>query len=183
MKPLALCLSFALLMPLSGCDLFDDDEDVGGLIASQFVTVTVDPSDLSGGLLVSDAAVNSDTFLASLKERMGEIESVNVTRISIEPSPSGVEGVTAWSDLYQGELLVLLLPAGGGPAQQIGRVTVPESGFAALSPLVTTTRQALDAVPDIAAGRFSVRLSAGSTRTAADTFSAPIRVEIELVAF
>ena len=127
--------------------------------------------------------MNPDTFLANLRAEMGTIASVGITRIAIQPLASGVVDVAAWSDLYEGELLVQLVPSSGGTPLPIGKVSVPAGGLEPLTATVTTSRGALDAAPDIAAGRFSVRLLAGSARAASDAFALSVRVEIELMAF
>ena len=172
-----------LCLHLTACDLFDDETDVAGLIASQFVAITVDGADVADGLLTSDGAVNPDNFLANLREQMGTIESVNVTRIALVASNTERVEVSKWADVYTGEVLVQLVPSSGGAPILVGKVNVPAFGLDPLSPSVQTSREALDAVPDIAAGRFSVRLTAGTPRAATDAFKLPIRVEIEFIAF
>jgi len=176
------------LLPLvavavAACDALTDDSDIGGLIASHFTSVLVDGPDVSAGVLVSDGAVNPDTFLANLREQMGTIESVDVLRIELRASNEERVEVSKWADVYQGEILVQLVPSSGGAPVQIGRVAAPEFGLDPLTATVTTRREVLDGVPDIAAGRFSVRLTAGTPRSASDSFKLPIRVELELIAF
>lgn len=166
----------------AGCDAFDDDTDLGGLIASQFVSITVDPADIADGFLTSDGEVTPETFLVQLEDKASSITSVNVSRIELAPGANGVEGVVAWADVYQGELLVQLVPSGGSPVQ-IGRVEVPATGLDELSVPVTTNRSALDSAPNIAAGRFAVRVTAGTPRTAGDDFQLPLRAEIEFQVF
>lgn len=181
--PLRLVLVLLPVLHVAACDALTDDTDVGGLIATQGVLVVVDGPDVAEGVLVSDGAVNPDTFLAVLREKMDTIASVNVLRITLEASNQERVEVSKWADLYQGELLVQVVPSSGGAPIQIGRVAVPEFGLDPLSPTVTATREALDAAPDIAAGRFSVRLTAGTTRSASESFKLPVRVELELIAF
>jgi hypothetical protein len=168
---------------LAACDSLGGDEDVAGLIASQFVNVTVDPPDLQDGLLVSDGAVTPQTFLTQLGDQMSTISAVDINFIKLRASPGADANIESWSELYQGELLVQFVPAGGGSAVQVGRVAIPATGLAELDATVTASRASLDAAPDIAAGNFAVRLTAGTSRAADDQFKLPIRVEIEFAAF
>jgi len=175
-------LLLVLLSTFAACDALNDETDVSGLIASQFVSLSLAPEGIAGGLLVSEKAVNAETFLAQLREQLPTIDSVSLLRVKVEAMPTGAVDVAAWSDVYQGELLVVLVPQSGAPIQ-VAQVTVPESGLAILSATVTTTQGALDKAPDIAAGRFSVRLTGGTTRAASDTFALTARVELEFLAF
>jgi len=172
-----------LLVPLlAACDALAGETDVSGLIASQLVSVALSPEGVAGGLLVSEKAVNPDTFLAQIRGQMASIESVSITRVQVEALGNGAVDVAAWSDVYQGELLVVLVPTSGNPIQ-VAQVSVPTSGLATLTATVTTSREALDAVPDIAAGRFTVRLTGGTGRAATDTFALTARVSLEFIAF
>lgn len=171
-----------LLALASGCDSLAGETDVTGLIASQFVSVTLDQDAVDGGAIAAEKAVNPDTFLAQVREKMATIDAVSITRIKIDALDNGAVGADAWSDILSGELVVTLVPQSGNPIEA-AHVTVPASGRDVLVTTVTATRAQLDAAPDIAAGRFSVRLSAATPRQASDTFALTARVEIEFIAF
>ena len=127
MKRIPLVLALMSLASLASCDALNGEEDVGGLIATHSTSIPVDPGDLSDGLLVSETAVNPTTFLAQLRERMGDIESVDITRMTISIGSSGVEDVAKWSDVWNGEVLVHLVPT-GGPPMPIGKAALRRSG-------------------------------------------------------
>src|SRR5262245_50215456 len=76
MPRILLCLLPLLPLFATSCDSLDDENDIAGLIASQFVTIMVDEADLASGTLTSDTAVDSQTFLANIREKMGSIKSV-----------------------------------------------------------------------------------------------------------
>jgi len=178
------CLVPLVMLFAPSCDSLDDESDIAGLIASAFVTISVDEADLAGGTLTSETAVESSSFLANIREKMGTIDSVKLSRIELRPAVTDTENVDAWADAYTGELTVQLVPASAaGAGVAVGKVAVPASGLELLAPQVTVTQEQLDASPDIAAGRFTVRLTAASPRAAGDTFLLPVRVELEFIAF
>lgn len=177
-------LALALLIPAlfagPACDVLNDDEDVSGLIAVHPVVVKLAPTGVADGLLSGETAVNPATFLAQIREQMPTIDSVGITRIKLVPGTA--TGVAAWADVFQGELLVQLVPEGGQPVQ-VGKVTTPTGGLETLTVTVTTDRTTLDGSPAIAEGRFSVRLVGGTPRAASDAFALDVRAEVEFMAF
>ena len=178
-------LAFALLVPLAvslatACDVLDDEEDVSGLIAVQPVVVALGPTGVADGLLVGETAVAPGTFLAQIRDEMPTVDSVGITRIKLVPGAA--TGVAAWADVYQGEVLVQLVPE-GGQALAVGKVTAPATGLDTLTVTVTTDRGTLDRSPAIAEGRFAVRLQGGTPRAAGDAFDLNVRTEIEYMAF
>jgi|GEM_PF-2665722 len=167
---------------LLACDTLAGETDVSGLIASQFVSVTLDQDGVDGASIVAAKAVTPETFLTQVREKMSVIDSVSIARVKIEPLANGAVAADAWSDVVSDQLVVALVPASGDPIE-VAHVAVPTAGREALLATVTATRAQLDAAPDIAAGRFLVRLSASTPRAASDTFALTARVEIEFIAF
>jgi hypothetical protein len=165
---------------LSGC--FADETDVAGLIASQFASMRLTEEHIVDGRCSHEVALNPDTFLSSVRERLGRpIDSVELTRIGLAAGTT-VEGVDRWSEVFDNEVTVFFVVAGSPPITA-GTLTVPTSGLGQVTGRVRVSRDTLDRFPDIAAGRFSVRLSGSSTGAVTDAFDLPIRVELEFLTF
>jgi len=178
---LRLCSSIAVVsVVLSGCDLLNQEVDAAGVIGSQFVAFTFNEGSGSGSELVAEAEVTPERFLPTVRERVGRAaNSVDLLRVRLEAGTSA-SGVASWGEVFSGPLTVTLVPATGTPLNVATAAIVP--GLAAIEGDVTTDREALDRLPDIAAGRFTVRISGLGSRAAdAAPFSLPVRAELEIV--
>jgi hypothetical protein len=179
-----MCRHWAVMATLSfvasGCDLLGNEVDVAGVIGSQFVSMTIDESGSSGSFLGAEAALTPERFLPNVQERVGRAAtSVDLLRVRLEAGTA--TGVASWGEVFDNPLTVTFVPATGAPINVATGALVP--GLAAIEMDVTTDREYLDQLPDIAAGRFSVRLSGVSARTSDEVFTLPVRVELEFVAF
>jgi len=179
-QPAAALVLAALLVLLPGC--FADETDVAGLIASQFASLRLTEQQVVDGACTHEVALNPDTFLSAVRERLGRpIESVELTRLALAAGTT-VEEVDRWNEVFDGPVTVSIVVAGSPPITS-GLLTIPASGLGPIEGRVSVSRATLDRFPDIAAGRFSVRLSGPSTRSVTDAFELPVRVELELLTF
>ncbi len=168
----------AVLQP--GC--FADETDVAGLIASQFASMRLEEQHIVDGACTNEVALNPDTFLTSVRERLGRpIDSVELTRIGLQAGTT-VEGVDSWSQVFDNQVTVFFVVAGNPPITA-GKLTVPASGLGPVEGRVSVSRETLDLFPDIAEGRFSVRLSGPSSGAVTEPFDLPLRVELEFLTF
>ncbi len=166
---------------LVGCDLLGEGVDVAGVIGSQYVSLEFDEGSGLGSTLVAEAEVTPERFLPNVQERVGRpATSVDLLRVRLEAG-TGATGVTAWSEVFSGPLTVTIEPANGSPLTVAMATLV--SGLGAIEGEVTSSRESLDTLPDIAAGRFSVKVSGESARTSGASFTLPVRAELEFVYF
>ena len=176
----ALAAFVAIVALHSGC--FADETDVAGLIASQFASMRLTEEHIVDGTCANEVALNPDTFLTSVRERLGRpIDSVELTRIGLAAGTT-VEGVDRWSQVFDNQVTVSLVVAGSPPITA-GTLTVPASGLGPVEGRVSVSRETLDRFPDIAEGRFSVRLSGPSAGSVTEPFDLPVRVELEFLTF
>lgn len=169
------------VVALAGCDVFDHgDEDLAGLIGTQFVPMTIDQSGVAEGTLKTEAQVAPASFLTAVKEKFGrDFERVELSAVRIKAQNAGV---AAWSDIYSGEVSVALIPASQAAAIVVAKGT-PPAGTAELAPTVTAGPKALDAFPDIAAGNFRVQVSGATPKGSGDSFSQTVTIELEFLVF
>lgn len=181
-------LLVALVAPLgASCDALTDNgnEDIAGLIGSQFVPITVTGASISNGVITGETALRPESFLTNLRAKLGHTPTrVDLLRISVErPIESTGAGVDAWAELFTDKVELFIVPEGSDLPILVGEGSRPATGVAAWAPEVAIPRGGLDRFPAVAEGRFAVRLSGVTSKAASDSFSFPIRIELELMAF
>jgi len=175
-------LAFASLIALAAasCNLDDDEADLAGLIATQFVPLNVDGEDVDGENLTSIGVVAPASFLTAVKREFGhgpdrvELGSL-VLRVNTPNVPD-------WSYLWSGEVTVALKPASSNTVIVVAKGT-PPSSFADFKPTLSVTSDTLDAFPDFAEGDFEVHVFGATSRAASDTFQQSVVIEMELLVF
>lgn len=182
MRPLLTFVTLFALAGAPGCDL-GNETDVAGLIGSQFVAVRLDEGDLDAGALAASSPLNPDTFLSGIRQTLGrDPSSLELTRVAVSLGTTGLEGLSNWNDAFSSDISVSLL-VDGSPPIVAGSLKLPATGLSPIEGRVLVRRETLDRFPDIRAGRFSVQLSAPSTRSPTEAFVLPVRVELEFVVF
>lgn len=172
---------------LSSCDFLTDngEEDVAGLIGSQFVPITLTGASVSNGIIAGETAVKPEAFLTNLRAKLGhEPTRVDLVRIGLEwPETSTGAGIASWAEAFDDKVEIQVLPEGSNIPILVGESSRPDTGLAAWAPKVVIPRGGFDNYPAVAQGRFTVRLSGSTSKTSADQFSLPVRVELEIIAF
>ena len=173
--------AFLMVLALAaGCDAFSDNESTGGVIQSHQFVATLDNAALDANVLTATVAA-PDAFVPAFRDKnsVGP-SSVSVLSVELLPQLQSADNIAAWADLFVGEITVSLVTADGRIA--LSRVATPADGFANLSMSVIAGDGALDRFPAIAAGDFTVEISAGSPRDGSSTFKAFVSIVIEFLA-
>lgn len=181
-----LVLGTAVLFQVS-CDALTDNgnDDVAGLIGSQFIPITLTGASVSEGLIAGQTTLRAESFLTNLRAKLGHDPTrVDLVRIGVErPEASTGAGIASWAEAFSDKVEIQILPEGSGIPILVGEGTRPATGVAAWAPRVLIPRGGFDNYPAVAEGRFTVRISGTTAKSATDTFSFPVRVELEFIAF
>lgn len=183
MRFLSLLLVTWFMAPLStlgACDLDDDEADLAGLIATQFVPVSVDTEDIDGTTMRTVSQVTPASFLTAVKRQFGR--SPNRVELSSLTLKVSSPMVSDWSFLWAGEVTIAFIPASSQTRVVVAKGTPPTS-FGLFTPTLSVSNDTLDLFPDFAAGDFSIEVSAPTNRLAADNFSQQVVMELEFIVF
>lgn len=182
-SPLFLVVASAVVAAsLGACDVFDHGKtDLAGLIGTQFVPMSIDEGGIDNGTLSSEAQLAPASFLTAVKEKFGrDFERVELSAVRMKVrSPANI---TAWSDLYSGQVSVAFIPASNPVAIVVAHGN-PPAGVADFTFDVTASKTSFDAFPDIAAGNFRIQVSGTTPKGEAETFSQPVTIEVEFLVF
>lgn len=176
----ALVLPIVLALSLAGCNLDDDEADLAGLVATQFVPLGVDTGDVDGATLRATSVVTPTSWLIAVKNQFGRApERVELASISLRVNTPMVED---WSYLWPGEVTVAFIPASSQTRVIVARGTPPAS-FGTFKPSLSVSHDTLDISPDFAAGDFSVEVSGATSRAGSDNFSQQVVMELQFLVF
>lgn len=177
---LALATAF-IAVPLAGCDIFNHgEEDLAGLIGTQFVPLSIDDAGVEDGVITSEALVAPASFLTAVKKQFGHDFSrveLSAVRLRIQ-TPT----ITAWSAVYSGEVSVAFVPSSNPVAIVVAHGSAP-AGVSDFVLDVTASKTAFDDYPDIAKGNFRIQVSGATPKSDTDTFAQPVVVEVEFLVF
>lgn len=169
---------FLVLLMMVACDSSTDD--LAGLIGTQNVPLMVTSATVADGHISVESQLTPATFLTRVETELDrDVTHVDLLNVTLSlPTPNS----PPWSALFGATMTVSLVPDSTGAALAVASATPPADN-SDVAAKVSVSRATLDQFPDIAAGRFKVRLSGDAAGDIASDVSQAVLVRLELSAF